>query len=330
MLPVTYSRPNDISGAIALGIREPNSKFLGGGTNLVDLMKMGVERPSHLVDVNRLPLATIEETPAGVRIGAMARNSDVAAHPLIVKQLPLLSQALLAGASPQIRNMATAGGNLLQRTRCFYFYDPAYDQCNKRKPGSGCAAIHGYNRIHGILGTSDSCIATHPSDMAVALAALDARIIVRGQQERAIPIASFYRLPGETPHIENDLRPGELITAIDIPVPPATSKAYYLKVRDRNSFAFALVSVAAQVDVDGENRIRDARVALGGVALKPWRVPAAEQAMRGQEASEKTFRQAAEAITAGAKPYRYNGFKVELAHRCIVRALATASGRAYA
>lgn len=326
MIPFTYSRATDVADAVALASREPGSKFLGGGTNLVDLMKMGVEHPAHLIDITRLPLATVEETPDGMRIGAMARNSDVAANPLVLRRYPLLSQALLSGASPQIRNMATVGGNLLQRTRCFYFYDPTYRECNKRVPGSGCAALHGYNRIHGILGTSDHCIATHPSDMAVALTALNARIVVHGpQRERTIPITSFYRLPGDTPQIENDLKAGELITAIDIPAPAAGSRSNYVKVRDRNSFAFALVSAAAVVDIGDNNRIREARIALGGVAHKPWRVPAAEEALRGQEATEAVFREAAEKLVRGARQYRYNGFKVELARRSAVRALLAAS-----
>jgi xanthine dehydrogenase YagS FAD-binding subunit len=328
MRPFAYSRPSRITDAIALVTSEPDARFLGGGTNLLDLMKTGAEHPSHLVDITRLPDSRIEEAASGIRIGAMARNSDVAANALIRQRCPVLSYALLSGASPQIRNMATIGGNLLQRTRCYYFYDAGYRECNKRTPGSGCAAIHGYNRIHAILGGSDRCIATHPSDMAVALAALDAKVVVRGAQgERSIPIDAFYRLPGSTPHVETDLRPGELITAVDIPAPPASSGAHYLKVRDRNSFAFALVSVAAIVDLSPDERIRDARVALGGVAPKPWRIPTAEQALRGKEATDETFHEAAEILLKGAKQYRYNGFKVELARRSIVRALATASGR---
>jgi len=325
MRPFAYSRPSDAAGAITLAA-QPGAKYLGGGTNLVDLMKMGVERPEHLVSIGRLPLAAIEEKADGIRIGAMAKNSEVAAHPLVTQRYPLLSQALLSGASPQIRNMATVGGNLLQRTRCFYFYDPSYKECNKRAPGSGCAAIHGFNRIHAILGGSEHCIATYPGDMAVALMALDARIVVSGaQRERSIPIGAFYRLPGDTPQIENELKPGELITAVDLPPLPAGSRAHYLKVRDRNSFAFALVSVAALVDIDENNRIREARIALGGVAHKPWRLTAAEQAIRGRDATEAVFKEAAEVLLKGAKPYRYNGFKVELAHRATVRALVAAS-----
>lgn len=329
MMPFTLSRADDVSAAVTQGNRGPGTKYLGGGTNLVDLMKMGVEHPAHLIDINRIPLATVEENANGIRIGALVRNSDLAAHPLILQRYPLLSQALLSGASPQIRNMATVGGNVLQRTRCFYFYDPTYKECNKRLPGSGCAALNGYNRIHAILGASDHCIAVHPSDMAVALTALDARIVVAsssqsGRAERSIPIANFYRLPGDTPQIETELKPGELITAVDLPAASPQSRANYLKVRDRNSFAFALVSVAAQVELEG-NRIKDARIALGGVALKPWRVPAAEQALRGKEAGAAAFREAADILVRGAKPHRFNAFKIELARRSIVRALSTAS-----
>jgi xanthine dehydrogenase YagS FAD-binding subunit len=328
MIPFSYSRPNDAADAVALCSREPGTKFLGGGTNLIDLMKMGVEQPEHLIDVTRLPLDAIEQIPGGIRIGALARNSEVAAHPLIVAGYPLLSQALLSGASPQVRNMATTGGNLLQRTRCYYFYDPSYKECNKRVPGSGCAALGGYNRMHAILGASDRCIATYPGDMAVALAALDARVIVQGaQRERTIPINTFYRLPGETPQIENELKAGELITAVEIPSPPANSRSEYIKVRDRNSFAFALVSVAALVALGENNRIGEARIALGGVAHKPWRVPVAEQGLRGKEATEAVFKATAENILRGARPYRYNAFKVELARRSIVRALLAASDR---
>jgi xanthine dehydrogenase YagS FAD-binding subunit len=330
MKPFTYSRPEDVTAALASVAGTAGAKFLGGGTNLVDLMKTGVERPTHLVDITRLPLAGIEERAGGIRIGALARNSDVASHPLIRQRYPVLSQALLSGASPQIRNMATIGGNLLQRTRCYYFYDSTYAECNKRAPGSGCAAIHGYNRIHGILGTSEHCIATHPSDMAVALAALDARIVVQNSKaERTLPINAFYHLPGVTPQIETELKEGELITAVDLPAPIAGSaQGHYLKVRDRNSFAFALVSVAAVLNVAPDHRINSARLVLGGVAPRPWRSLAAEQALHGREASEPVFHEAAEIVVRGARPYRYNGFKVELARRTIVRALTTASAQA--
>ncbi len=325
MLPFTYSRASSIDNGVETAHKQQGSRFLAGGTNLVDLMKMGVEQPTALIDIARLPLDKIEEHEAGVRIGAMARNSAVASHPLIRQRYPILAQALLAGASPQIRNMASVGGNLLQRTRCFYFYDPTYRECNKRAPGSGCAAIQGYNRIHAILGASDRCVATHPSDMAVALAALDAVIFVRGPQgERTVAFANFYRLPGDTPNIETDLKPGELITAIDLPAAIA-GRSRYLKVRDRNSYAFALVSAAAILNLDPSGRIVDARIALGGVAPKPWRIPAAEQILRGKIANDSIYGEAAEALVKGAQALRYNAFKVELARRITVRALSAAA-----
>src|SRR5205807_1338977 len=326
MNPFMYSRTNDAQQAVAEISAKPHGKFLGGGTNLIDLMKMGVETPDALIDINRLPLAQIEELPGGkgVRIGAMVRNSDLAGHDLIKSRYPVLSEALLSGASPQLRNMATVGGNLLQRTRCYYFYDPAFPQCNKRNPGSGCGAIEGYNRIHAILGQSDQCIATHPSDMCVALAALDAVVRVQGpKSEREIPFADFHRLPGNTPNIETNLQPEELITAVDLPAIPFAARSHYLKVRDRASYAFALVSVAAVLDLSSNNKINAARVALGGVAHKPWRATAAEKTLIGQEANENTFRAAAEAELAPAKGHKYNSFKIELAKRAVVRALST-------
>jgi xanthine dehydrogenase YagS FAD-binding subunit len=287
-------------------------------------MKMGVETPNELVDINRLPLAQIEELPdKGVRIGALARNSDVAKHELIKTRYPVLSEALLSGASPQLRNMATVGGNLLQRTRCYYFYDPAFPACNKRKPGSGCGALEGYNRIHAILGQSEQCIATHPSDMCVALAALDAIVRVRGANgEREIAFGDFHRLPRNTPERDTNLAPDELIIAVDLPPMPFAARSHYLKVRDRASYAFALVSVAAALDIGPNKRIKDARVALGGVAHKPWRAHTAEKKLIGQDADEKTFRDAAEAELAPAKGYKYNSFKIELARRSIVQALS--------
>src|SRR5256886_4188628 len=326
MNPFTYSRTNDAQQAVAEISAKPEAKFLGGGTNLIDLMKMGVETPDALIDINRLPLAQIEELPGGkgVRIGAMVRNSEVAEHPLIAEHFPVLSEALLAGASPQLRNMATVGGNLMQRTRCYYFYDPAFPACNKRKPGSGCGAIDGYNRIHAILGQSDQCIATHPSDMCVALAALDAVVRVRGPNgERQIAFSDFHRLPGNTPERDTNLRPDELIIAVDLPAMPFAARSHYLKLRDRASYAFALVSVGAVLDLSSNNKINAARVALGGVAHKPWRANAAEKTLIGQEANENTFRAAAEAELAPAKGYKYNSFKIELAKRAIVRALST-------
>src|SRR3954469_15428526 len=325
MNPFFYSRANDAAGALSAITAKPQTKFLGGGTNLIDLMKMGVETPAQLVDINRLPMAQIEELPdaRGVRIGALARNSDLAEHPLIKSRYPVLSQALLAGASPQLRNMATTGGNLLQRTRCYYFYDPAFPQCNKRNPGSGCGAINGFNRIHAILGQSEQCIATNPSDMNVALATLDAIVQVQGPNgARAISFADFHRLPGDTPNVDTNLRADELITSVDLPAMPAAMRSHYLKVRDRASYAFALVSVAAVLDLQDTN-IKSARVALGGVAHKPWRAQKAEAALAGKKADEETFRAAAETELAPAKAYKHNGFKIELAKRAIVRALST-------
>jgi len=315
MRPFEYTRATTVADALS-GIAQSESKFLGGGTNLVDLMRMGVEEPARLVDITRVPLTTVEPHGGGVRIGAMVRNSDLAEHPLIRQQYTVLSEALLAGASPQLRNMATTGGNLMQRTRCYYFYDPSYRECNKRHPGSGCAAIPGYNRIHAILGTSPQCIAVHPSDMCVALAALEAVVQVRGPRgERAIPMADFHRLPGTTPQIDTNLRQDEMITAIDLPALPFGRRSHYLKVRDRNSYAFALVSVAAALDLDSGGMIREARIAMGGVAHKPWRVPAAERLLVGRKPEESAFVAAANELVRGAQPRRHNAFKVELARR---------------
>jgi xanthine dehydrogenase YagS FAD-binding subunit len=330
MNPFIYSRANDADQAVAEISANAQGKFLGGGTNLIDLMKMGVEMPPQLIDINRIPLAQIEELPnKGVRIGALARNSDVAEHDLIKTRYPVLSEAFLSGASPQLRNMATVGGNLLQRTRCYYFYDPAFPQCNKRKPGSGCGAIDGFNRIHAILGQSDQCIATHPSDMCVALAALDATVRVRGPKgEREIPFADFHRLPGNTPERDTNLGHDELIIAVDLPALPFATRSHYLKVRDRASYAFALVSVAAALDLDSSKNIKAVRIAMGGVAHKPWRAQTAEKKLTGQTADEKTFRAAAEAELAPAKGYKHNSFKIELAKRSIVRALSTVAAMA--
>lgn len=318
-----YTRATATDEAISAIGNNTVTKFLGGGTNLVDLMREGVEQPDRLIDVTQLPLTEIEESSGGgVRIGAMARNSDTANHPLIRQRYPVLSQAFLAGASPQLRNMATVGGNLMQRTRCYYFTD-VHMPCNKREPGSGCPALEGFNRIHAILGASEQCIATHPSDMCVALAALDAVIRVQdAEMERAIPIAEFHRLPGETPQIETILKPGELITSVELPASNFANRSYYLKVRDRNSYAFALVSVAAALEIQN-NTIRQARVALGGVAHKPWRASEAEALLLNTRPNEETFQQAAEAALAGAKTYEHNAFKVELGKRAIVRALST-------
>ena len=299
------------------------ARYLAGGTTLVDLMKLHVERPATIVDINPVPLMQIERLAnGGVRVGALVRNSDMADHDLIRVGYPLLSQAILAGASAQVRNMATTAGNLLQRTRCYYFRDTALG-CNKREPGSGCSAIDGYNRIHAVLGASEQCIATHPSDMCVALAALEAVVRVRGSNgEREIAFGDFHRLPGDTPQRDTNLAADELIIAVDLPAMPFAAKSHYLKVRDRASYAFALVSVAAALDLGPNKRINDARVALGGVAHKPWRAYTAEKKLIGQDASEKTFRDAAEAELTSAKGYKYNSFKIELARRSIVQALS--------
>jgi xanthine dehydrogenase YagS FAD-binding subunit len=325
MQSIWYDRATDLAHALRLG-QQPGARYIGGGTNLLDLMKGDVEHPVRLVDISRIGLDQIAELPdGGLRIGALARNSDMADHPLLRQRYPLLAQALLAGASPQLRNMATAGGNLLQRTRCPYFTDVAFDQCNKRKPGSGCAARQGYNRGHAVLGASMACIAVHPSDMCVALAALEATVVAAGQRgERRIAMADFHRLPGSTPQQDTTLAPGEMIIAIDLPASPFARNARYLKVRDRASYAFALVSVAAALDFDG-TRVRQARVALGGVAHKPWRVPAAEAALVGQPHSDERSRQCAALLMAGAQGYRDNQFKIELAQRAIVRALRQAA-----
>jgi xanthine dehydrogenase YagS FAD-binding subunit len=326
MKPFTYTRATYVNEAVQVFAQYPDSRFIGGGTNLLDLMKMGVERPSHLVDISRLPLTQIEEYQGGVRLGALARNTDTANHPLVRSQYPVLSQAILSGASQQLRNAATNGGNLLQRTRCYYFYDPSYESCNKRVPGSGCAAIEGYNRIHAILGASKSCIATHPSDMCIALAALDAKVQVTGPKgERSIPFLEFHRLPGDTPQHETNLQTGELITAIDVPALPYAKRSYYLKTRDRNSYAFALVSVAVVLDLDEAGVIRHAHLAMGGVAHKPWRAEKAEKALVGKKPEPEMLRAAAEAELKPAKGYQENAFKIELAKRCIVRAVTTAA-----
>jgi xanthine dehydrogenase YagS FAD-binding subunit len=325
--PFAYARATDVQGALAAA-RDEEVMFLAGGTNLLDLMKTGVERPARLVDITRLPLGAIEERPAGLRLGALARNTDVADHPLVRTRYPVLSQAIVAGASPQLRNMATVGGNLLQRTRCPYFQEPSFADCNKRTPGSGCAARHGYHRMHAIVGHSEQCIATNPGDMAVALLVLDAVVQVVGPDgDRAIPIGEFHQLPGDTPHLDTGLRRGELVTAVDLP-PPAVPRSSYLKVRDRASYAFALVSVAAVLDLDTQGVIRQARLALGGVAHKPWRVPEAEQVLIGRPAAEDAWRAAADVALPDARPLRDNAFKVELARRSLVRALTTTAALA--
>jgi xanthine dehydrogenase YagS FAD-binding subunit len=304
----------------------PHAKFLAGGTNILDLMKEDVERPNELIDLTRLNLADIKAGPnGGVTIGALAKNTDTANHPLIRKNYPLLTQAILAGASGQLRNMATNGGNLMQRTRCQYFYDTAMP-CNKREPGTGCGAREGLNRIHAILGWSEKCVATYPGDMANALYALEARVRVRNAagRERSIPIGDFHRLPGDTPEKDNNLERGELIVAIDLAKSNFADNYYYLKVRDRASYAFALVAVAAALDINS-GRIRQARLVMGSVAHKPWRSREAEAALSGKQASEENFRSAAEAALAGAKPLAHNAYKVELGKRAIVRALMRAA-----
>lgn len=329
MQPFEYQRADAPQNAIQSLAQAGSAKFLAGGTNLIDLMKQGVENPAHLIDINRLELAAIEPLPqGGLRLGALARNADTAAHPLVRTQYPLLAQAILSGASPQLRNLATNGGNLLQRTRCYYFYDPAYPACNKRNPGSGCAAPEGFNRTHAILGASPQCIATHPSDMCVALAALEATVRVRGPKgERTIPFQDFHRLPGDTPHIETDLRPDELILSIDLPASPYAQHWHYLKARDRNSYAFALVSVAAALELEGST-IRSARLALGGVAHKPWRSERAEQSLTGKPMTAENFLAAANLALQGAKTYQHNAFKVAMAKQAIVSAFTMAGGLA--
>ncbi|MCA1568208.1 MAG: xanthine dehydrogenase family protein subunit M [Acidobacteria bacterium] len=325
MRPFKYVRASDAAAAARAVAANPRAKFLGGGTNILDLMKEDVERPNELVDVTRLKLSEIKAASGGVSIGALAKNSDTANHPLIRRNYPLLTQAIVAGASGQLRNMATNGGNLLQRTRCQYFYDTAMP-CNKREPGTGCGALEGLNRIHAIFGWSDKCVATYPGDMANALYALDAVVRVRGAsgRERAIPVGEFHRLPGDTPQQDSNLAHGELITAIDLPKSNFAKNSYYLKVRDRASYAFALVSVAAALELE-RGRVKQARVVLGSVAHKPWRSLEAEAALVGGPASEESFRRAAEAALAGAKPLAHNGYKVELGKRAVVRALMRAS-----
>jgi xanthine dehydrogenase YagS FAD-binding subunit len=328
----TYERATATEGAIQSGAAR-GAKFLAGGTNLVDLMKYGVESPAILVDINHLELKQIvANADGGVKIGALVKNSDLANHALIKTQYPLLSQALLSGASPQLRNMATTGGNLLQRTRCYYFTDTSFPACNKREPGSGCAAIKGYNRIHAILGQTDkgatsgqSCIATNPSDMNVAMAALDAKVEVEGPKgKRTIPFAEFHRLPGSTPWLDTTLKPGELIVAVTLPRANFAKNAYYLKIRDRNSYAFALISVAAGLEMES-GLVKSAGLALGGVALKPWRETEAEKTLVGKPAGPEAFQRAAEILVHGARGYEHNTFKVEMAKQGVVRALTLAS-----
>ena len=323
MHPFNYQTADSAENAVSVASMQTGTRFLAGGTTLIDLMKLNVEQPSHLIDINSLSLGRIEKlVSGGVRIGTLVRNSDLAQDETIKKNYAVLSEALLAGASPQLRNMATTGGNLLQRTRCYYFRDTAMP-CNKREPGSGCSAIDGFNKIHAILGTSKSCIATHPSDMAVAMSALDAVVVTRGPRgERRIPLVEFHLLPGDTPQKETVLEPGELITAVELPIGDASQRSHYRKVRDRASYAFALVSVAAVLTVDG-GVIRKARIALGGVAHKPWRAMEAEALLVGKAPGDAAYRVAADAALKDAQPYKDNAFKIELAKRTIIRALQT-------
>ncbi|MDQ2747018.1 MAG: xanthine dehydrogenase family protein subunit M [Acidobacteriota bacterium] len=324
MRPFKYTRAEDAAKAVSAVSAADGAKFLAGGTNILDLMKEDVERPTELVDVTRLNLAQIKTSNGGVSIGGLAKNTETANHPLIRQNYPLLSQAILAGASGQIRNMATNGGNLNQRTRCPYFYEVSMP-CNKREPGTGCGALEGINRNHAIFGWSEKCVATYPGDMAVALAALDAVVKVQTKDgtERTIALNDYYRLPGDTPEKDNNLNHGELVTSIELPKSNFADKYYYLKIRDRSSYAFALVSVAAALETDGD-KIKNVRIAMGGVAHKPWRATEAEKFLTGKAATEANFKAAADAEMKQARPLEYNKFKVELGRRAIVRALSNA------
>ena len=324
MRPFKYSRANDAANAVQTVSANATASFLAGGTNILDLMKEDVARPTELVDVTKLNLVQIKSANGGVSIGALAKNTDTANHPLIRGNYPLLSMAILAGASGQIRNMASNGGNINQRTRCSYFYDVAM-LCNKREPGTGCSALEGINRMHAIFGWSKECVAVMPSDMAIALAALDAVVKVQGKdgKERSIPFVEYHRLPENTPEKDNNLMHGDLVTAIELPKNNLANKSYYLKVRDRASYAFALLSVAAALETDGDT-IKQARIAMGGVAHKPWRALEAEKFLTGKAATEANFKAAADAEMKAAKPLEHNAFKVELGRRAIVRALTNA------
>jgi xanthine dehydrogenase YagS FAD-binding subunit len=325
MIEFQYARATDVADALRQIVGNPGAKLVAGGTNLIDLMKMEVERPAKLIDITRLPLKQIEDTPGGgLRIGALVRNSDLAYYAPVEQRYPVLASAIKAGASQQLRNMASTGGNLLQRTRCAYFYDTT-TPCNKRTPGSGCSAIGGLNRMHAILGASDACIAVHPSDMCVALAILEAKVHVTGASgDRSIAIADFHRLPGDTPQRDTNLDAGEIITAVELP-PKGFAKNYsYLKIRDRLSYAFALVSIAVGLELDGDT-IKEARFALGGVAHKPWRDPRAEAVLQGQPANAATFARAADVLLREARGYEHNSFKIDLARRGLVRALTQAA-----
>jgi len=325
MIAFQYARANDVADAVRQISAEPSAKFIAGGTNLIDLMKEDVERPSRLIDISRLPLKIVEETAGeGLRIGALVPNSDLAYHPLVAQRYPILASAILAGASAQLRNMASTGGNILQRTRCYYFYDIA-TPCNKRTPGSGCSAVAGLNRMHAILGTSEACIAVHPSDMCVALAALEATVHVAGPAgARVIAFADCHRLPEKTPERDTNLQPNEIVTAVELPAQGFATNYTYLKIRDRLSYAFALVAVAAALELEGDT-IKQARLALGGVAHKPWRDPSAEAALLGQTADRSAFNRAADVLLRDAKGFEHNAFKIDLARRAIVRALSQAA-----
>jgi xanthine dehydrogenase YagS FAD-binding subunit len=332
MHPFVLERPRDLSAALALrpqaGRNDAPAEYIAGGTDMVQLLQENVRRPERLVSLAGLLDNRIEVGPQGLRLGAAATMADVAAHPAVVQQFPVIAEALLNSASPQVRNQATMGGNLLQRTRCPYFRDVGYSACNKRVPGSGCSALDGENRWHAVLGTSDNCIAAHASDLAVALVALDAAIEVRGPSgQRTVPLTDLHRLPGATPHVETVLEPGEVIAAITVPASATARRSHYLKVRDRASFEFAVVSAAVALDMDG-NRIRQARVALGGVGTKPWRVPHVEAALAGASLDPAALRRAAALAAQGAQGRGHNDFKIELMQRAIVRAVETAGARA--
>jgi xanthine dehydrogenase YagS FAD-binding subunit len=331
MHPFTLERPRDLAAALALraqaGRNDAAAEYIAGGTDMIQLLQEYVRRPARLVSLSGLLDKSIEAGPQGLRIGAAATMAEVASHALVIEQFPVISEALLNSASPQVRNQATMGGNLLQRTRCPYFRDVGYGECNKRSPGSGCAAIGGENRWHAVLGTSDHCIAAHASDLAVALVALDAAVEVRSPRgQRTVLLDDLYRLPANTPHIETVLEPGEVIAAITVPASPAARRSHYLKVRDRASFEFALVSAAVGLDMDGE-RIREARVALGGVGTRPWRVPRVEAALAGASLEPTVLRRAAALAARGARGHGHNDFKIELMQRAIVRAIETAGAR---
>lgn len=332
MHPFTLERPGSLSAALVLrahaGRNDASAEYIAGGTDMVQLLQEYVRRPDRLVSLAGLLDERVEAGPQGLRIGAAATMADVAAHATVVRQFPVISQALLNSASPQVRNVATIGGNLLQRTRCPYFRDVGYESCNKRAPGSGCAAIDGENRWHAVHGTSEQCIAANASDLAVALVALDASVEIHGNSgSRTVRLADFHRLPGNTPHIETVLEPGEVVASLSIPASPVTRRSHYLKVRDRASFEFAIVSAAVALELDGA-RIRQARVALGGVGTKPWRVPQVEAALASGSLDHATLSKAAARAAEGARGYGHNNFKIELMQRAIVRAVETAGALA--